>query len=200
MNVENKEKLSILVDDELGLESNAWLSKLGQDAELKRQWSRYHQIGDLMRGHTQPDGKLDLSSRVAAALQQEPAIFAPAAVSKQFTDQKPQSWLKSLAGVAIAATVATVAILGLKPAQESPTATSLASIEPQELAAVQQQEALPTTVGGMRWDMVKPVQAGYQVENSLNNYLVNHNEYATSRGRDGMMSYVRIAGYDTEQQ
>lgn len=197
MKTENKEKLSALVDNELGLESSAWLSKLDQDSALKQNWSRYHQIGDLLRGHAQPDGKLDLSARVRAALDQEPIIFAPAA--RQESSDRQKSWLKSLAGVAIAATVATVAVLGLRPEAQSPVAgANLAANAPVELSA-QQDENMPA-LAGTRWDLVKPVATDYRVEDSLNNYLVNHNEYAMSRGRQGMMPYVRIAGYDTERR
>jgi hypothetical protein len=39
-------------------------------------------------------------------------------------------------------------------------------------------------------------QAG---RNNLDIYLVNHNEYAVSRGMQGMLPYVRIVGHDMKR-
>jgi len=58
--------------------------------------------------------------------------------------------------------------------------------------------ALPVTrvseVSEQRWDRIEP-----QVEKRLSGYLVNHSEYAASRGVLGVMPYVRVVS-DTRQR
>ncbi|MEO3956699.1 RseA family anti-sigma factor, partial [Chromobacterium piscinae] len=66
-----KEQLSALMDGEAL--DNALLSALSQDAELQQRWTSYHLIRDTMRGDVGDVLHFDISARVAAALEQEPA-------------------------------------------------------------------------------------------------------------------------------
>jgi hypothetical protein len=45
--------------------------------------------------------------------------------------------------------------------------------------------------GATRWDVKEP-----ETESTLNAFLVEHNEFASSSGIGGMMPYVRVVGYD----
>lgn len=69
-------RLSALTDGatERG-ETEACLAALKHDAGLKRQWSEYHLIGDLMRGL--PEGSDAYMERFSARLANEPTILAP---------------------------------------------------------------------------------------------------------------------------
>ena len=49
-------------------------------------------------------------------------------------------------------------------------------------------------VDDARWNRIEPA-----VEQRMNRYLVNHNEYAASRSMPGVMPYVRIVGYEGQQ-
>ena len=40
---------------------------------------------------------------------------------------------------------------------------------------------------------------GGLVDTRLNNYLVNHNNYASLNGMNGMLPYVRMVGYQADR-
>ena len=88
---------------------------------------------------------------------------------------------KPLAGLAVAASVAVVAVFSLQSVrQESPAGASAVATAPvsNEFAAVDTTPLLANTGSGAQ---------------SLDVYLVNHNEYAVNRG---MLPYVRLVGHD----
>ena len=73
----NKEQLSALMDGDLS--EIEVLNELGTDPALQDTWSRYHLIGDAMRGDLPVNLQLDLSDSIMLALEDEPAILAPPA-------------------------------------------------------------------------------------------------------------------------
>ena len=70
-----KEQLSALMDGDLN--DVEVLGELGMDPALQDTWSRYHLIGDAMRGDLPVNLQLDLSDSIMAALEDEPTILAP---------------------------------------------------------------------------------------------------------------------------
>lgn len=179
MNDKLSEQVSALADDELSqAEQSLVLRRLSADPALRDQWQRIHLLRDAL--HNELSGHLSagFAGRVMAALESEPQ---PAAGFGW------QRWLrqaaKPVAGLAVAASVAALAIVGLEqisgPNADQPlSAPRLASAD----------HALEDHVVGTRWDQP-------QMGNRLNAYLVNHSEY-TGSSLQGMMNYVRIAGYD----
>jgi len=71
----NKEQLSALMDGDLS--EIEVLNELGTDPALQDTWSRYHLIGDAIRGDLPVNLQLDLSDSIMLALEDEPAILAP---------------------------------------------------------------------------------------------------------------------------
>jgi sigma-E factor negative regulatory protein RseA len=71
----NKEQLSALMDGDLS--DIEVLNELGTDPALQDTWSRYHLIGDAMRGDLPVNLQLDLSDSIMLALEDEPVILAP---------------------------------------------------------------------------------------------------------------------------
>ena len=63
---------------------------------------------------------------------------------------------------------------------------------PQYIASVENADYLRT--GATRWQSVPN-----DVEDNLNAYLVEHSEFSPTSGMNGVMSYVRFVGYDSEQ-
>ncbi len=168
-----KEDISALVDGELNdLERQRVLSALGQDQQLRRMWERYHLAGTVLRRELDVVVSPDLADRISQRLQQEvPGAAGPGSWlgSRQF--------LKIGAGVAIAASVATVAILSLPPVLSTPAASSLARIT-----------GSPRTVVAEA-----PRQAAPDQQRALNPYLVRHGEFSPA-GMNGMLGYVRVVG------
>jgi len=176
-----KEWISAMADDELaGDELRQGLDALRQDSELLASWSRYHLVRDALHSNLEDRVLPDLSARVAAALEQEPVIFAP--------ERTARPWLRHAARLAVAASVTGIAILGITNMNEEQAGpVSVATNQPQEYIRLE-----PPTVA---------VVASPQVKNGeqLAPYLVNHNEYAVSSGMHGMLPYVRIVGHKVGQ-
>ena len=108
MNEALKMQISAFVDGELpDNESELLLRRLSQDAEMRRQVAEYLQIGRLMRQDRDIPGMDRLRSRIAAAIGEESVaspVEEPAVGSKFMTPTT---------GIAIAASVAAVALIGL---------------------------------------------------------------------------------------
>jgi sigma-E factor negative regulatory protein RseA len=168
------EQISALVDDELSEAEHALLIKrLTDDASMRDRLSRYQLISDSLQNHMPRKTDPDFNIGVQLALQDEPDVQAePARLTRLF---------KPLAGLAVAASVAVVAVLSLQSVrQESPAGASAVATAPvsNEFAAVDATPLLADTGNGAQ---------------RLDVYLVNHNEYAVNRG---MLPYVRLVGHD----
>lgn len=174
------EQLSALVDGEFeDLELELALRRLSKDAELKARWQRYHLIGDALKNNLPEAIDLDFADRVSKAIGSEPSL--------QTIPVTPaiSSWYKPLVGFALAASVATVAILGVNMLQpdESPGASSLSVIASSE----------PIT----RVQANASAVSDAELESRFNSYLLNHNEYASMNRVHGVLPYVRMVGHKT---
>ncbi len=109
MNDAIKIQLSAFVDGELpDNESELLLRRLSQDATLRQQVAEYMQLGRLIRGDREPAGISQLRGRISAALGEEMPAVVPVA------NYVPARWFRPVAGVAIAASVAVAALVGLR--------------------------------------------------------------------------------------
>ena len=167
-----KENISALLDGEGNdLERERALRALGTDPVLRGAWERYHLASAAIRRELDVMVSSDLADRIHARLQQEPHNDGR---RRPFTPRV----LKFTAGLAIAASVATVAILNLPPLV-SPSAISTA-----------RHATGKSTVADAR--QTPPAQ-----QNALNPYLVQHGEFTPAAGMNGMLSYVRVIGRDS---
>ena len=110
MNEAIRMQLSAFVDGELPEnEAELLLRRLSQDVVLRQQVAEFMAIGRAMRGDVQPRGLDDLRGRVAAALDAAPP-------AEDIADEVPvdDRLVRPMVGFAIAATVALVAIFGLR--------------------------------------------------------------------------------------
>lgn len=108
MSKETREHLSCLVDGEINRETGLFLMRrLGSDEELKAAWARYHLVRDCLRHQ---DGGLaadDLCARVSQALENTDGVKPAKRI--------PLGWLKPAAGMAVAASVALMAVVAVGP-------------------------------------------------------------------------------------
>lgn len=172
------ERLSALMDDELTpADRGEGLDELCADHALRRTWSRYHLIGEVLRDE-------------AAALRRTPSAVPGPRVSPPA--RLPWTGLAIAAGVAVlAATVllrspaespATLVAATHAPAAAQPAMLSVASVGP----------SAPAAGSGTGPTPLEPA-----VENArLRGYLVNFNEQRARRGVPGVHPYVRIVGYE----
>ena len=107
MSKETREQISSLMDGEIGRDASRFrVRRLGADDELGATWARYHIARDCLRD---PDGGLvtrGLSNRISMAIESE---------SPPIPRRLAAGWLKPVAGVAIAASVALMAVLAVGP-------------------------------------------------------------------------------------
>jgi len=190
----SKEKLSALMDDELGINSESVMHTLVNNDDHKRTWSRYHLIGECLRGNLPKHIDLELADRIKEEIKNEPTILAPKHIARTF--------IKPVMGFAIAASVAVVAILGIQqtstnPTQSLPTQSfAVNQLIPQNKHIVANAIEQPSIKNVKQLPAVSHIEA----RSRLNRYLVNYNEYRATAGMQVMLPYVRIVAYETDEQ
>jgi sigma-E factor negative regulatory protein RseA len=189
MSDESKEKISAIIDGELGTGSESIIDELLRKPLLQGSWARYHLISDSLQ-QTVPDAiDINLAARISACIQSEPAILAP--TGSRITILKP------LAGLAIAASVAAIAILGIQQNQIGPNE------QVQEVVSFMPQPSLnPVPVRQVAVNATSNAQQKQNEASSrarLNSYLANYNEYRTHSGFQGMLPYVRTVTFENNK-
>ncbi|MFC3193685.1 sigma-E factor negative regulatory protein [Marinicella sediminis] len=108
MSDKSNQNMSELMDGELSSDCSKFLIKRMQsDDQLSRSWHNYHMLrSGLQKDHNAPLMS-DLGAQVVARIQQQPPMVEELATSG--------GWFRSVAGGAIAASVALFAVLMLTP-------------------------------------------------------------------------------------
>ena len=124
-----KEKLSALMDGETL--DNELLALLSKDADLQKSWESYHLIRDTLRGDVGEVLHFDISARVAAAIENEPARKVtplipeaqpePSRWEKMPFWRRGGTWTAQLAQVGMAACVSLAVIVGVQHYNNQPT-------------------------------------------------------------------------------
>lgn len=115
-----QEWVSASVDGETDRQT---LAELAADTDSHAKWQRYHLMGDAMRDELPQAMPLDLSARIAAALEDEPTILAPK-VEREAPTQAPSRavvvpFMRQLGQYGIAAAVALMAVVGVQNYQST---------------------------------------------------------------------------------
>jgi len=186
MNEKVNNQLSAFMDGELSEQEHELLIRqLTRDPGMLDKWGSYHLIRDAMQNHLPVHVDGGLLQRISAAMEDEPEHIQGNELSSV------RQWIRPLAGFAVAASVAMMAVLGLQNISQpdvSPVLSELASAKPQP-SYIQ-----PASTNGLRWN-VQPA-----IATRLNGYLVNHNESVSSTQLQGMLHYARIAGYEQKRK
>ena len=198
---DSNEHLSAFVDGELeGSKRDRVVDALYDNPELRRRWTRFHLIGDAVRGAGPVPGADAIADNVRAALAEEQVV--------QFKPRPRRPRLYPLYGMAMAAAIAGIAILGILRLDDGGArSTQIADVSRSEPAAADSVSTAPVRTGPriasvaaqpagteaarLQWSDVAP-----DAEARLNVYLVNHNEYA-GIGMHSVLPYVRIVGYQS---
>jgi negative regulator of sigma E activity len=178
------EKVSALMDGAPLPGGNTDLfAEIGADPESAALWERYHLIRYFLRGqsHGVPDSILrgDLAARIRERIEDEPTCLAPAPLS----DKRPQSprpsrrrWLEAAGGLAVAASIITAVTIGLSSRPEPGPGPGAAA-----------------TAGITHWETAQP-----EFESDLTTYLVQHGEFSSPSGLNGLIAYAKIVSYNTD--
>jgi sigma-E factor negative regulatory protein RseA len=193
MNGNHGETISALLDGELGdtAAQRALDALLEGDPDERARFGRYQLIGDLMRGEALLVST-DLAAGVGERLQQEPHILVPV--------RRERTWLRPVAGAALAASVAAGAVMVapqlLGPATHTPAGSQLAStpLAPAApLVRVAAGDAGPvrTVAGQGRWNALDS-----ELAERLNRLVLEHHEFGGRTGINGPVAHIGLVSYD----
>ena len=191
MNDEKLEQISALVDDELEHGSRFVLHALASDEAQKVTWGRYHLIGECLRGQLPAHVDMQLAVRISKVLHDEPVAQR---------SQRYQRLLRPAAGLAIAAAVAAVAVLGVRQIGSGPAATAMPPVAYNTPATTSDYQTVTVTAGPVPQQPARNYSApADDAQSRLNRYLVNYNEYRANSGVQGTLPYVRIVAHEVEE-
>lgn len=217
------EQLSALLDGELPPEETDFLLKrLGRDAEARETLARYQLVGDTLRGE-RVRARPDFMLRVSAAIAAEPPLEAPARVAGRAADgtrgAAVSRWLRPVAGLAIAAGVASVAVFVMQRDPSMPPAATVASTAAPAPAATLAASSLAppalapsavTASGSLTGEPASYVTppamrgTGEIPAAQLASYVVAHAEFSSPLGRrnvlTGLVAGEPLAGPQTAPQ
>jgi sigma-E factor negative regulatory protein RseA len=163
------EQISALMDGELSEgEIPRVLGRLRNEPDLAGRWRRYHLMRDAMHDTLPAHIHFDLSERIRVSLKNEPTILVP----RRSIHRHLKALMRQAASMAIAASVAAIAILAFQAMYEE-TPPAVATNTPAAMA-----------------------ERTVTADPRLDAYLVNHNEHSVSTGMQGMLPYVRIVSQD----
>lgn len=195
------EELSRLMDSELSVAEqrrllSALFDKANKNGDIGNKagenlatWERYHLAANVLQAQVGTEQMLvpsAVAGKIRHAVADEPTCLAPAAardVEKAMHKSARKSAATSgLAGLAMAATLAAVAVIGYN-AQWFTT------------PGVDQTGGNQSVVAerSTRWNINQP-----EHESDLNSLLVEHGEFMPPSGLNGLMAYAKFVAYDSQ--
>jgi len=187
MNDAIRMQISAFVDGELpDAEADLLLRRMSQDASLRKQAAEFLETGRAMRGEPGVPGVERLQERIGAALDDRP--LEDDEVSQTSTTGRS---IRPLLGVAVAASVALIAIFGLqlRPGVDGPT-------------SVDGDNAVAESAEGSSYTVPQPV------DDQLRQYVLSHGASSSELGANGMntrlvslrLSEEALAEEETEEE
>jgi sigma-E factor negative regulatory protein RseA len=175
------------------------------EEEVQCHWWRYHLIGEIMRGEVPRYTDPAFALRVSRALATEPTVLRPGRSSPK--------WARPVAGAAIAASVAMVAVLGVRNLDvntAAPTATNATVAQAADESVPVSPTHASTAVQPVSTQAVPevPVLSEFDIppvevvqlppsQSRLNSYLVNYSEQRAMLGSPAVLPYVKVVGYES---
>jgi sigma-E factor negative regulatory protein RseA len=190
-----RDQLSAFIDGELPKhEIELLFKRLDGNAELRATLARYTLIGESLRTRSAEGPSRTFAERVRAAVRESGPLVAGSAGASRVQQWR---WMKPLAGTAVAATVAAVAILGLQSLQDP-----LVEQAPLAAANTPAQPVVPdeSTPRSTAYVVPTPATANSLVNAArLTNYVVAHSEYSSILGRRSVLSGIVAEGAGTPE-
>jgi sigma-E factor negative regulatory protein RseA len=202
MSEQIREQVSAFLDGELpDTETDLLLKRLTRDGELRESFGRYSLIGEALRGASSDRVTKGFAAGVNLAIDGEPVH-----VAAHVREIRATNWWRPLAGVGIAAGVATVAIVALQQRAITPNAPAAAPLTAQNITAAPNaaapnltaqnvatpsgsagREALSYTVPATSTE--SPVRLAHA---RLTNYVFAHSQYSSGLGQRGVLADLLI--------
>lgn len=210
MNDQLRESMSALMDGEAdALEVRRIVAS--SDAELRSTWRRYHLMRDAMHQQELSFQGLDVTAAVSEAIAGDRELYSSRRVSAG------SRWWRPAAGMAVAASVALVMVFGVRSFESSETTAAVnVAVAPQFTPAqpasittskVYPVNGFPSQRAGnvaVSLDYAGP-NTGFSntagskaTENRLEHYLLKHTERAALNNGQGIITFARVASFETE--
>jgi negative regulator of sigma E activity len=186
-------QLSAFLDGELdGQASRFLLRRLEHDAALRQCWDDWHVAGACLRRSPIRLLPAGFAGRVSAALEQERV------------PRRGHAVLRWAGGVAVAASVAVLALLAAQPQPSvapGPDAPSMAASGQVAEAPLRESDLTPEharvaaqTVAAVQGPQLATDRYGRDVitDPRIEAYLVRHNQALQAQGRGGFLPYVQV--------
>jgi negative regulator of sigma E activity len=192
MSEQIREQVSAFLDGELpDSETELFLKRLTRDSDLRESFGRYALIGEALRGASSDRVTKDFAAGVNLAIDGEPVQIATQAKGSRATN-----WWRPLAGISVAAGVATVAIVALQQRAIIPGARTAAPVTAQNVSAAQVAPAQNTAAAHEPLSYTVPASpaetpAGI-AHARLVNYVFAHSQYSSGLGQRGVLADLLI--------
>jgi sigma-E factor negative regulatory protein RseA len=175
MNDALKMQISAFVDGELPEnEAELLMRRLSQDLALRELVSEYLKIGRLIRRDREIAGMDGLRGRIQSALGEQPIAVESSAPARG------SRLLRPVAGLAVAATVAAVALLGLRQVDVSAVNGQTASVQTEPDASV---------AGSAGYTEPQPAQVlSSRPSEMLIQYYLSHDATSRDLGANGILT------------
>lgn len=169
------ETVSSYVDNYISQEES--FDDLVKDSEMSDTWGRYQLMGDIMRNEIPQNIDLDLSAKIASAIDAEPTVLAPKIVSNKTENTikaRIISFVKPLGQVAIAASAAGLMVLGVQHNNvvQSDDAAPIPSIQTNPLVGFSE----PVSYNFEQPNQVSKKQAYMEQQRRLQALLADHEQ------------------------
>ncbi|HET6629344.1 MAG TPA: RseA family anti-sigma factor, partial [Woeseiaceae bacterium] len=171
MNDALRMQVSAFVDGELPEnETELLLRRLSQDPALRQLVAEYLSLGRVIRREREIPGMGELRGRIARTLGEEPAIEI-----QPPSEPRRLHWLKPVGGLAIAASVAALAVVGLRSMEAPPGAP---------------RETMQAAAPAAAYTQPRPEEAAarQQPSDMLMQYYLRHGETSADLGPNGILT------------
>jgi sigma-E factor negative regulatory protein RseA len=178
------------------------LSCLLESDSARDTWHRYSLMGDALRAGHQSDpaesqasailgGTTTFADTLKRRISGEPTVLAP-------RKRAMPKYLQPVAGIALAASVAGLAVIGIQQMAGNSEQTQPLSVA--NINAAEQVLERQLVAGNDATSDTPELEVDLEEhQRRLNSYLVNYNAQRTSLGMPGVNPYVRIVGFESEK-
>jgi sigma-E factor negative regulatory protein RseA len=184
MSEQIREQISAFLDGELpNSETELLLKRLTRDAELRESFGRYALIGEACRGAPQDHLSRGLTARINRAIDGEPR---PSGGSAQRA--RARRWWHPVAGAAVAAGVAAVAVVALQQRAVAPGVRPGVAVMAQSIPAGPSKEPRIYTTPAAVGEAPAALPAA-----RLTNYVFAHSKYSSVLGQSNVLAGLLTA-------
>ncbi len=194
-----RESLSALMDGEADeLELRRLLAQQ-DEGELRADWQRYHLAQRARNDDLSAFENWDISQSVSAAIADENIELLPLEASSEGF-----SFWRPVAGFAVAASVAVAMVVGVNAVNQSdPAMSPVAPTVASRVYPASGSSGLGNVAVNAHYSSEAPLPGtnaavDQAAQQRLQKYMLRHTEAAATNSSQGMISFARVANFETE--